>query len=153
MITIHRYIFGAMSEEWNIEYTVAPVVIDIRYDGRDLEAELLGLRDVIGINRQRILMAFLDIPRPTFLKITNGAINIQRIVAFDKDGKNIPITVKTHNDEMQNIKSEWNTSDSKYEELNASNRGSRARKTRVTYTLEGKKVTMNEKGKKIRTKK
>ena len=61
--------------------------------------------------------------------------------------------MKAADKEMKNIKSEWNTSDSKYEEFNKTSRGSRARKTRVTYTLEGKKITMNEKGKKIRTKK
>ena len=156
MITIHKhYIMEGVLEiqEWAIEYTVAPSVIDFRYSGEHFAAEMLGMRDVVGINRQRILMAFIDAPRPTFLRVTNGDIRIQRIVAWGKDGKTIPITVKTNNDEMQNIKSEWNTSDSKYEELNKTSRGSRARKTRVTYTLEGKKITMNEKGKKIRTKK
>ena len=148
MITIHKFI-----KEWGIEYTVAPVVLDIRYEGRDFEAEMLGMRDVVDMNRQRILMAFIDVPRPTFLKITNGAIRIQRITALGKDGKRIPVTVKEYNDEMQNIKSDWNTSDSKYEELNQTSRGYRGGNIRMTYTLEGKKVTINEKGKKIRTKK
>ena len=148
MITINKFI-----KEWGIEYTVAPVVLDIRYDGRGFEAEMLGMRDVVGINRQRILMVFIDDPLLTFLKITKGAIRIQRIIAFGQDGNKIPITVKEYNDEMQNIKSEWNTSDSKYEELNQSSRGYRGGNIRMTYTLEGKKITMNEKGKKIRTKK
>ena len=93
MITIHKhYIMEGVLEiqEWAIEYTVAPSVIDIRYSGEHFAAEMLGMRDVVGINRQRILMAFIDAPRPTFLRVTNGDIRIQRIVAWGKMGKQYP---------------------------------------------------------------
>ena len=134
---------------------VKPVLLDIKFSG-EFEGELLDQqhleRNVLGISRGRMIIVFLGSLQSPFMSI-RGNIQVRHAIAYSRDGSKVRATIQHKNDEMKNIHSEWNTSDSKYEELNQTSRGSRARKTRVTYTLEGKKVTMNEKGKKIRTKK
>ena len=134
---------------------VKPVLLDIKFSG-EFEGELLDQqnleRNVLGISRGRMIIVFLGSLQSPFMSI-RGIIQVRNAIAYSRDGSKVRATIQHKNDEMKNIHSEWNTSDSKYEELNKTSRGSRVRKTRVTYTLEGKKVTMNEKGKKIRTKK
>ena len=129
---------------------VKPVLLDIRFSGQ-FEGELLG-RNVLAVSRGRMLIAFTGSLESPFMTV-KGSIQVKKAIAYSRDGSKVRATIRQQNDEMKNIKSDWNTSDSKYEELNQTSRGSRVRKTRVTYTLEGKKITMNEKGKKIRTKK
>jgi len=127
-----------------------PVALDIRYSG-NIDGELLG-NNIIGINRGRMLIVFLEPLESPFMNMS-GDFKIKSVDVYSRDGSKVRASIRQENDEMGKIKSEWNTSDSKYEELNQTSRGSRVRKTRVTYTLEGKKVTINEKGKKIRTRK
>ena len=129
---------------------VKPVLLDIRFSGQ-FEGELLG-RNVLAVSRGRMLIAFTGSLESPFMTV-KGSIQVKKAIAYSRDGSNVRASIRQQNDEIGNIKSQWDSSDSKYEDLNATSKGSRIRKTRVTYTLEGKKVTMNEKGKKIRTKK
>ena len=122
--------------------------IKLNYSGV-LEATLDGC--IGGMNNKDIIVVFIEPAKSPFIK-AEGRYKIIRGEAYSLDKKKIGLNIILEDDKVQNIKSEWNTSDTKYEDLDYAYDNKNIRRSRLTYFDGNKEVTVNDKGKRIRSK-
>ena len=104
--------------------------LEMRYEGT-IDAELTG-NNVGGCNNSKIIIAFLSYPKGTFMTY-DGDLTIRSIKAYGYDSEEIPVTVEVVTDEMQTLGTGWDSSTSKYEELNKSKNKSKVKKTKFFW--------------------
>ena len=133
------------TKELHMEYSTKPVVLDISYSG-NIVGELHGDNNVVGINKNRMIIAFTGDIKNHFMSMT-GDFKIKKIKAYDGQKQKIPVTIKRVNDEVQKIQSEWDSSTNKYEEYNKSSKYLNVEESKMTFSINGEKRTINNKGK------
>ena len=147
--TLQRVILRITKDGVFLESIGRVAVLRIDYSG-ELKADVVG-RNVVGVNRDTMIICFVDKVHTPFMKII-GRYEFKRVTAYSFDGKARNVTIILEDDKVQTMRTEWDTSDSKYEDLNYAYDGKRVRKTSVTYFDGNKEVTVNDKGKRIRSK-
>ena len=133
------------TKELHMDYSTKPVVLDISYSG-DIVGELHGNNNVVGMNKNRMIIAFTGETKNHFMSMTGG-FKINNATAYGADKQLINVILKNSNDELQKIQSEWDSSTNKYEEYDRSSRLTRVKGSEITFNINGKKRTINNKGK------
>ena len=108
--------------------------------------ELHGNNNVVGINKNRMIIAFTGETKNHFMSMT-GDFKINNATEYGADKQLINVILKNSNDELQKIQSEWDSSTNKYEEYDRSSRLTRVKGSEITFNINGKKRTINNKGK------
>tara|TARA_R100001443_G_scaffold57320_2_gene68089 strand:+ start:1395 stop:1868 length:474 start_codon:yes stop_codon:yes gene_type:complete len=124
-------------------------VLKIRYEG-NIKATFSG-KYAVGMNKQEILIAFTEVAQKPFLKAV-GRYKFKRAKAYSLGGDEVNVRIIVEDDKIQTMRTEWDTSDSKYEDLSYAYDAKRVRKSSITYLDGDREVTVNDKGKRIRSK-
>ena len=124
-------------------------VLKFKYVG-DIKVTL-SKRYPSGLSSNECIIAFTEPLEQPFMTI-EGDFTLSSIFAYGFDGKEKQVKFVREDDKMQTLSTEWDSSDSKYEDLNYSSNQSRVRKSTISFIEDGIKTTYNNKGKRIRSK-
>ena len=131
-----------------LESQTKPLVLDIRYTGT-IQADV-SEGNAVSLNNNRMIILLFNFNNKEIMKNLSGNFKITKATIYDKDKVATNVTIKQVNDEIQNINSKWDVSDSKYEDLNHSRKYSNFRKTKLSYTINGVTSIVDGKGKTTR---
>ena len=147
---LEKVILRQTKEDFFIETVGGDIaVMDLKYSGT-IMAKLYG-KNIAGMNRDKMIIVFFDKRQAPFMK-AQGNFSIKLGIAYGFHGEQVSVTYIKEDDKMQTMRTEWDSSDSKYEDLNFSGYNNKVRKSSISYELNGKEVTVNDKGKRIRSK-
>ena len=121
------------------------VALDIYYTG-NIQGELQGNNNILGVNLSRILVVFMGGVQEPFLTYSGG-FSIIKAISYDKNNNKDACIVNVISDRIEGLKTEWDSSDSKYEDLNEGSAYTGIRDTKLTYTANGVKYITNNKNK------
>jgi len=130
-----------------MEFDGPVYALDIKFDGQII-GEVIGNNNIVGVRNNRMIIVFVGEQKEHILNY-EGNLILKKAIAYTSNNKSLKAKIKIKNDEVQNIKSFWNTSN-KYTDFNKTNRYNRIKKTKMTYTLQGKKIHIDHKNKRIK---
>ena len=78
-----------------------------------------------------------------------GNLILKKVIAYTSNNKSLKAKIKIKNDEVQNIKSTWGVT-SKYTDYKKTSNYNRVGKTKMTYTLQGQKIHIDHRNKRIK---
>ena len=80
------------TKELHMDYSTKPVVLDISYSG-DIVGELHGNNNVVGMNKNRMIIAFTGETKNHFMSMT-GDFKINNATAYGADKQLINVILK-----------------------------------------------------------
>ena len=147
--TLDNVILRITKDGIYLEFVGKIAALQIDYSGT-LKADFDG-RNVVAVSRDKIIIGFVHTVTTPLIKAI-GRYEFKKATAYSLNGKAENVRIIIEDDKMQTMKTEWDTSDSKYEDLSYAYDGKRVRRTSVTYFDGDRKVTVYDKGKRIRSK-
>ena len=107
-MSAQKIILTRYSDGLELDSTEGVAALDIRFSG-NIDGELLG-NHIIGVNRGRMIIVFLGRPNNRFMDAT-GDFRIKKAEVYFVDSPKIIAALQLQSDEVQSIKTVWDTSD------------------------------------------
>lgn len=129
----------------NLEYSEAPTVFEIKYNGRFV-GEVFG-DALVRMNSNTMIIVFFQLPPTDTMMIYEGAISISRVRAFKLDRTPLNSQIIYKDDKIGRVGSKWDESTMKYEDYNSKITYGSVIDSLITYNLSGEKEYITTNGK------